>query len=179
MLRYLWNKLESMSSLEQECYIYNVFERFNITPIFPIKDNFYDTPGKQSNHKNPLGYLVMHLTEEQLIKLLPDYLVDLMELTALGYNDHKLFSLTHKLLHSTAVYIDYNKEDMFDVFNFGVGKYSPWSFLKLDDMKLIPAFFRHMYKDTYISKIDEETGLPHKAHAACNVRMIELIRRNK
>lgn len=168
-----------MNSMEQECYIYNVFERFNITPLYPIEDNFKSIPGKEVDNKNPLGYLVMHLTEEQIIKLLPEYLVDLMELTQLNYTDSMLIKLTRKLVYSTNIYIDYDKSDMFEVFNFGVGKYSPWSFLKLNDLKLIPAFFRHMYKHYYICKIDEESGYPHTAHAACNIRMIELIRRNK
>ena len=68
-LRYLYNKLNDMSSLEQECYIKNIFKQYNITPKFDIDKLFINQSGKQSSGKNPLGYIVMHLDYNQLQSL--------------------------------------------------------------------------------------------------------------
>lgn len=182
-LKYLWNKLEKMDSLEQQAYIENIFKQFNITPCYPIADNFKNTDGKESSGKNPLGYIVMHLTNKQIYELLPEYLRELLPISSIN-SMRQLDILSHirgvmkALNRCDADYLpilDYDVEEMLEVFEFGVGKYHPWSFLDLNPYKLVPALFRHLYKYHYISKTDEETNVSHLAHAACNIRMIELI----
>lgn len=183
-LKYLWNKLEKMNSLEQQAYIENIFKQFNITPYYPIADNFKDIAGKESSGKNPLGYIAMHLTDEQLNQLIPEYyreLLPFISFKTVGQIDiieiiQDTVSAIKK--HNTNILpglSNQNIEEMLEVFEFGVGKYSPWSFLDLNPYKLVPALFRHLYKYHYISKTDEETNVSHLAHAACNIRMIQLI----
>lgn len=190
-LKYLWNKLEKMNSLEQQAYIENIFKQFDITPYYPIADNFKNIPGKQSQSKNSLGYLVMHLTVSQLNSLIPEYYRELTDNNS--FNTLKQQQII-KTIQSVMYCIDgefeidcveemfprylankIHTDEMLDVFTFGVGKYSPWSFLKLNPYSLVPALFRHLYKYQFISKIDEETNVSHLAHAACNIRMIQLI----
>lgn len=190
-LKYLWNKLEKMNSLEQQAYIENIFKQFDITPYYPIADNFKNIPGKQSQSKNSLGYLVMHLTVSQLNSLIPEYYRELTDNNS--FNTLKQQQVI-KTIQSVMYCIDgefeidcveemfprylankIHTDEMLDVFTFGVGKYSPWSFLKLNPYSLVPALFRHLYKYQFISKIDEETNVSHLAHAACNIRMIQLI----
>lgn len=182
-LKYLWNKLEKMDSLEQQAYIENIFKQFDITPYYPIADNFKNITGKESSGKNPLGYLVMHLTNKQIYELLPEYYRELLPISSIN-SIQQLNTLSHIRNTIKAInrqdtdYLpisDCDVEDMLDVFEFGVGKYHPWSFLDLNPYKLVPALFRHIYKYHYISKTDEETNVSHLAHAACNLRMIQLI----
>lgn len=182
-LRYLWNKLENMNSLEQEAYIKNIFEQFDIKPIYPIEDNFIDTPGKESKSKNPLGYLVMHLQVTQLEKLVPKYYRDLLTDYLIFDDDWEILNIIDDAVRIISFpreatfceSIPAKVSDMLEVFEFGVVKYSPWSFLKLNPYKLVPALFRHLYKHKYQNPIDNESGLPHLAHAACNLQMIKLI----
>lgn len=183
-LKYLWNKLEKMNSLEQQAYIKNIFKQFDITPYYPIADNFKNIDGKESSGKNPLGYMVMHLQLDQLIQLIPEYYrellpytsfktvkqLDILEIIQCTVNAIKKYD-TNSLPGLRIQYI----EEMLEVFEFGVGKYHPWSFLDLNPYTLVPALFRHLYKYHYISKTDEETHVSHLAHAACNIRMIQLI----
>lgn len=182
-LKYLWNKLEKMNSLEQQAYIENIFKQFNITPYYPIVDNFKNITGKESSGKNPLGYIVMHLHIEQLIQLIPEYFRELLpcssfrtveQLDILGIIQDTVIAINKHDTDSLPG-LESHTEEMLEVFEFGVGKYSPWSFLDLNPYKLVPAIFRHLYKYHYISKTDEETNVSHLAHAACNVRMIQLI----
>lgn len=182
-LKYLWNKLEKMNSLEQQAYIENIFKQFDITPYYPIADNFKNTPGKQSQSKNPLGYIAMHLQLDQLIQLIPEYYRELLpsiSFKTLGQLDilgiiQDVVSAIKKHDTDYLPILDYDIEEMLEVFEFGVGKYHPWSFLDLNPYAPVPALFRHLYKYHYISKTDEETNVSHLAHAACNVRMIQLI----
>lgn len=182
-LRYLYNKLNDMSSLEQECYIKTIFKQYNIEPKFDIEKLFVNQAGKQSKNKNPLGYLVMHLDYFQLQSLVPEYFRDLCCGFTFGSKDDKILSIIDRAMNLVELEIneelyrdiDVDQSDVLSVFEFGVGKYSPYSFLKLDPYELIPALFRHLYKHYYISTTDEETGLPHMAHAFCNLRMIEMI----
>lgn len=182
-LRYLYNKLNDMSSLEQECYIKNIFKQFDITPKFDLDKLFINQSGKQSSGKNPLGYLVMHLDYNQLQSLIPEYFVDLCEGFTFGSKDDCIMNTVDKAMDlielgtidSLYYNLKYDQSDVLSVFEFGVGKYSPYSFLNLDPYELVPALFRHLYKHYYISTVDEETGLPHMAHAFCNLRMIEMI----
>lgn len=183
-LKYLWNKLEKMDSLEQQAYIENIFKQFNITPCYPIADNFKNTDGKESSGKNPLGYLVMHLANKQIYELLPEYYRELLPFTSfrtvgqldiLGIIQDTVSAIKKHNTDSLPGLRNQNIEEMLEVFQFGVGKYSPWSFLKLNPYTLVPALFRHLYKYHYISKTDEETNVSHLAHAACNIRMIQLI----
>lgn len=183
-LKYLWNKLEKMDSLEQQAYIKNIFKQFNITPYYPIADNFKNIDGKESSGKNPLGYLVMHLNKEQLNELVPEYYRELLPFTSfntvgqldiLGIIQDTVSAIKKHNTDNLPGLSNQNIEEMLEVFEFGVGKYHPWSFLDLNPYKLVPALFRHLYKYHYISKVDEETNVSHLAHAACNIRMIQLI----
>lgn len=182
-LKYLWNKLEKMNSLEQQAYIENIFKQFDITPYYPIADNFKNIDGKESSGKNPLGYLVMHLTVEQLIQLIPEYYRELLPHSSFSTVEQlDILGIIQDTVNAIKKYdtdslpgLENHTEEMLEVFEFGVGKYSPWSFLDLNPFKLVPALFRHLYKYHYISRTDEETNVSHLAHAACNVRMIQLI----
>lgn len=183
-LKYLWNKLEKMNSLEQQAYIENIFKQFDITPYYPIADNFKNIPGKQSQSKNPLGYIVMHLQLDQLMQLIPEYYRELLpsssfktvgQLDILGIIQDTVSAIRKHSIDSLPGLSNQNTEEMLEVFEFGVGKYHPWSFLDLNPYTLVPALFRHLYKYHYISKTDEETNVSHLAHAACNIRMIQLI----
>lgn len=183
-LKYLWNKLEKMNSLEQQAYIENIFKQFDITPYYPIADNFKNIPGKQSQSKNPLGYIVMHLQLDQLMQLIPEYYRELLpsssfktvgQLDILGIVQDVVSAIKKHDTNSLPGLSNQNTEEMLEVFEFGVGKYHPWSFLDLNPYTLVPALFRHLYKYHYISKTDEETNVSHLAHAACNIRMIQLI----
>lgn len=183
-LKYLWNKLEKMNSLEQQAYIENIFKQFNITPYYPIVDNFKNITGKESSGKNPLGYIVMHLHIEQLIQLIPEYFRELLpcssfrtveQLDILGIVQDVVSAIKKYDTDSLSELRVQDIEEMLEVFEFGVGKYHPWSFLDLNQYTLVPALFRHLYKYHYVSKTDEETNVSHLAHAACNIRMIQLI----
>lgn len=183
-LKYLWNKLEKMNSLEQQAYIENIFKQFDITPYYPIADNFKNIPGKQSQSKNPLGYIVMHLQLDQLMQLIPEYYRELLpsssfktvgQLDILGIIQDTVSAIRKHSIDSLPGLSNQNTEEMLEVFEFGVGKYHPWSFLDLNPYTLVPALFRHLYKYHYVSKTDEETHVSHLAHAACNLRMIQLI----
>lgn len=183
-LKYLWNKLEKMNSLEQQAYIKNIFKQFDITPYYPIADNFKNIPGKQSQSKNPLGYIVMHLQLDQLMQLIPEYYRELLpsssfktvgQLDILGIIQDTVSAIRKHSIDSLPGLKTIDIEEMLEVFEFGVGKYHPWSFLDLNPYTLVPALFRHLYKYHYISKTDEETNVSHLAHAACNIRMIQLI----
>lgn len=183
-LKYLWNKLEKMNSLEQQAYIENIFKQFDITPYYPIADNFKNIPGKQSQSKNPLGYIVMHLQLDQLMQLIPEYYRELLpsssfktvgQLDILGIIQDTVSAIRKHSIDSLPGLSNQNTEEMLEVFEFGVGKYHPWSFLDLNPYTLVPALFRHLYKYHYISKTDEETNVSHLAHVACNIRMIQLI----
>lgn len=183
-LKYLWNKLEKMNSLEQQAYIENIFKQFDITPYYPIAGNFKNTTGKQSSGKNPLGYLVMHLQLDQLMQLIPEYYRELLpsssfktvgQLDILGIVQDVVSAIKKHDIDSLPGLKTIDIEEMLEVFEFGVGKYHPWSFLDLNPYTLVPALFRHLYKYHYVSKTDEETHVSHLAHAACNVRMIQLI----
>lgn len=183
-LKYLWNKLEKMNSLEQQAYIKNIFKQFDITPYYPIADNFKNTPGKQSQSKNPLGYIVMHLQLDQLMQLIPEYYRELLpsssfktvgQLDILVIVQDVVSAIKEHDIDSLPGLRVQDIEEMLEVFEFGVGKYHPWSFLDLNPYTLVPALFRHLYKYHYISKTDEETNVSHLAHAACNIRMMQLI----
>lgn len=182
-LKYLWNKLEKMNSLEQQAYIENIFKQFNITPYYPIADNFKNIDGKESSGKNPLGYITMHLTIEQLIQLIPEYYRELLPHSSFSTVEQlDILGIVQDTINAIKKYdtdrlpgLENHTEEMLEVFEFGVGKYHPWSFLDLNPFKLVPALFRHLYKYHYISRTDEETNVSHLAHAACNIRMIQLI----
>lgn len=183
-LKYLWNKLEKMNSLEQQAYIENIFKQFDITPYYPIADNFKNIPGKQSQSKNPLGYIVMHLQLDQLMQLIPEYYRELLpsssfktvgQLDILGIVQDVVSAIKKYDTDSLSELRVQDIEEMLEVFEFGVVKYHPWSFLDLNPYTLVPALFRHLYKYHYVSKTDEETNVSHLAHAACNIRMIQLI----
>ena len=178
-LTYLYNKLEKMDKWEQYCYIQNVLLQFQITPKYDLATCMESYP------KNPLGYLVMHLTLNQLQQLIPKYLRELTGESTFNQNDQEIFNVVDYAVHAIDNKISVNvscvdPSMVLQVFEFGTTKYPEWDFLKLNPYILVPAIFRHMYKHKYISKIDDESGLPHMAHVDSNLRMICLINeRNK
>lgn len=178
-LTYLYNKLEKMDKWEQYCYIQNVLLQFQITPKYDL------TTCMESYPKNPLGYLVMHLTLKQLQQLIPKYLRELVGQSTFNEDDQEIFNVIDYAIHAIdnriSVNISYiDPSTVLQVFEFGATKYPEWDFLKLNPYILVPAIFRHIYKHKYISKIDDESGLPHIAHVDSNLRMINLINeRNK
>lgn len=178
-LTYLYNKLEKMDKWEQYCYIQNVLLQFQITPKYDLATCMESYP------KNPLGYLVMHLTLNQLQQLIPKYLRELVGESTFNQDDQDIFNVVDYAVHVIDKKISVNiscidPSMVLQVFEFGTTKYPEWDFLKLNPYILVPAIFRHMYKHKYISKVDEESGLPHMAHVDSNLRMICLINeRNK
>lgn len=181
-LKYLWDKLEDMSALEQQAYIKNIFIQFNVKPIFPIEDNFKNTPGKEVESKNPLGYIVMHLDKEQLQLLIPKYLNELCEYDTFNSMEIDLINITKDLIsfirgEYNEPYFPYHvdRSEYLKVFKFGRAKYSDYSFLKLDPYTLVPAVFRHLYKFLFINSIDSESHCGHVEHACSNIRMIKMI----
>lgn len=179
-LTYLYNKLEKMNTREQYAYIQNVLLQFQIKPKLDLVSIFNDIPGKESCGKNPLGYLVMHLSLDQLEQLIPTYFKELIGQSTFNEVDLSIMNTIDKVvqyIEGEELIFEFEHPDlMLQVYEFGVAKYKPWSFLELNPYSLILALFRHLYKHFYISKIDEESGLPHSIHADCNLRMIELIR---
>ena len=185
-LSYIYNKLESMNALEQEAYISNIFQQFNIKPIYAISNNFKNIPGKEQASKNPFGYIVMHLDKEQLQQLVPNYLVELCEGNTFSTRDLELIFIAHDLVayirgEVNNPHFPYkpDKAEYLKVFQFGQNKYEKWSFLKLNPYFLIPAVMRHLYKYFYVQQYDKESGCRHLEHACSNVRMIKLIVRNR
>lgn len=176
-LTYLYNKLENMNSREQYAYIQNIFFQFQIRPKINIDEVFRDTDGKQSSGKNPLGYIVMHLTLDQLQQLVPEYLRELVGKSTFNRTDDRIMGIIDDVMQGDYedLQVNFDTSEMVQVFNFGVVKYSPWSFLKLNRYALVPALFRHLYKYFYVSEVDDETGISHLTHACCNIRMIQLI----
>lgn len=203
-LKYFYNKFNT-PSVNQIC---NIFNKYEIIPLYPVLDNFKDVIGKQSASKNVFGYVLMHLSKEQILELLPGYLVDLECFNipdsnklkrynrVFNHRDKLIISTLHlcveaiqsKNLNSLMIAREFIKancatnidsSDIFEVFSFGLGKYSEWSFLKINPYLLVPAIARHMYKFYYVSKEDEETNINHMAHAYCNLIMLEHIIRNQ
>ena len=177
-LTYLYNKLEKMDKWEQYCYIQNILIQFQIVPKYDLATCIESYP------KNPLGYLVMHLTYKQLQELIPEYLQQLVGESTFNDVDYDIMNtvdyamdlIKKKILRRRCK----DPSILLQVFDFGSSKYPEWDFLKLDPYILVPAIFRHLYKHYYISKTDDESGLPHIAHVDSNLRMITLINeRNK
>ena len=178
-LTYLYNKLEKMDKWEQYCYIQNILIQFQIVPKYNLATCMESYP------KNPLGYLVMHLTRDQLQELIPEYLRELVGQSTFNDVDDEIMDTidyaTDLIERKISPNIHYKDPSiMVQVFDFGSSKYPEWDFLKLDPYILVPAIFRHLYKKYYINPIDDESGLPHIAHVDSNMRMIILINeRNK
>lgn len=173
-LTYLYNKLENMDKWEQYCYIQNVLLQFQIIPKYDL------TTCMESYPKNPLGYLVMHLTLNQLTQLIPKYLRELVGQSTFNEDDQEIFNVVDYAVHAIDKKASVNiscidPSAVLQVFEFGATKYPEWDFLKLNPYVLVPAIFRHMYKYKYISKIDDESKLSHMAHVDSNLRMISLI----
>lgn len=173
-LTYLYNKLEKMDKWEQYCYIQNILIQFQIVPKYDL------TTCMESFPKNPLGYLVMHLSLEQLQELIPQYLRDLVGRSTFSEDDIEIMTLVDYAMNLIENKLCPNIQlidpsEILQVFDFGSTKYPDWDFLKLNPYILVPAIFRHAYKGEYINPIDDESGLPHEAHVDSNLRMICLI----
>lgn len=187
-LTYLYNKLESMDSWEQYTYIKNIFSIFGIKPRIDIDEVFKPKSDKEVQDKNPLGYLIMELGLDHLDELIPRYLRELCGCSTFDdLAQERIIETIYKAVDCIDMddpdglvnLVDCNKDDMLDVFLFGHGKYPEWNFLQHNPYQLVMSLFRHLYKSEYICYADEESNISHKAHAASNIRMIELILRNK
>lgn len=177
-LTYLYNKLEKMDKWEQYCYIQNILIQFQIVPKYDLATCMESYP------KNPLGYLVMHLSLGQLQELIPKYLQDLVGQSTFNEEDISIMNLVDYAKHLIEDKLYPNIQiidpsETLQVFNFGSTKYPDWDFLNLNPYILVPAIFRHAYKDIYINPIDDESGLPHQAHIDSNLRMITLINEHR
>lgn len=149
-----------------------------------------NSSGKDMKDKNPFGILLVYLNDEQLKEISNQYIYDILSDAEFGdINEIRTFLRElHKVIEENDVdriiYMEkyiFNKfdeatiEGMYNVFKFGVAKYHPWSFLELNPRILLPAIARHMYKHSYLSKVDEESGEYHINHILCNLKMIERI----
>lgn len=149
-----------------------------------------NSSGKDMKNKNPFGILLIYLDDNQLKEISNSYIYDIMSDAEFG--DKKGIRTFLRELYDLIEYKDidglkeiqsyiYNKfneatiEGMYNVFKFGVAKYHPWSFLELNPRILLPAIARHLYKHSYLSKVDEESGEYHINHILCNLKMIERI----
>lgn len=152
-----------------------------------------DLVNKYVSFKNPIGLIIQQARAiDNLKKLLPDYIVDLFNGKPFSTDDQfiikntlhlsKIINDSHNLDELVDICIslpDTGNNYLFDVFEFGKQKYSDWDFLSLDPNLLLYAFTRHLYKHFYKGKFDEESRLPHIAHAKSNLIMIEHIIRRK
>ncbi len=59
-----------------------------------------------------------------------------------------------------------------EVFTFGANKYSDYNYLGLDRRRIFAALLRHAFAWWRGEDLDEESGLPHLAHATCCVLML-------
>lgn len=66
-------------------------------------------------------------------------------------------------------------EDEIRVWELGAKKYAEWNWLKGMDWSIpFACAMRHMMAWQAGEDIDKESGLPHIAHAMCNLRMLTL-----
>lgn len=199
-------------------YIYNLFEEKSIEEKKPIlyrclseagcSPEFIETAYEYINEKNPTGLLCLNSTDN-LVRLLPDYLVKLMTPGILDFNptlfnqvfsnkDKTIIRCTRDLYQKACIekrtdlwqynsiikvlddVLSLDMGDVFKCFEFGQLKYSDWDFLKcVRPLELVLAFFRHLYKAYHVSLLDDESRLPHTAHCYCNILMLVHIIRNK
>lgn len=149
-----------------------------------------NSSGKDMKNKNPFGILLVYLDDDQLKEISNQYIYDIMSDAEFGdINEIRTFlRKLYKVIEEenideiremqSVIYRSFDEatiEGMYNVFKFGVAKYHPWSFLELNPRILLPAIARHMYKHSYLSKVDEESGEYHINHILCNLKMIERI----
>lgn len=66
-------------------------------------------------------------------------------------------------------------EDEARVWMYGANKYAAWNWVKGMDWSIpFACAMRHLAKWQAGEELDEESGLPHLAHAMCNLRMLTL-----
>lgn len=159
----------------------------------------HDLAEKFVNSKNSIGLLLLNFKLVELEKLLPDYLVGLMNINTSYFNDVELcnvfgdndqqiwynlntikFATDEKNIDLLRTYIKkylqdnfIDKSDVFKCFEFGRKKYNEWDFLNLHPYSLLMAIARHMIKDKLKhQRNDDESGLSHAAHVATNMYML-------
>jgi hypothetical protein len=65
------------------------------------------------------------------------------------------------------------------VWMYGREKYAAWNWTKGMDWSIpLACALRHLSKWQEGEELDEESGLPHLAHAMCNLRMLTLFSQN-
>lgn len=159
----------------------------------------HDLAEKFVNSKNSIGILLLNYNLKELEKLLPDYLVRLMNVdvsyfhtdncsNTFGEDDQQIwynlntikFAIDEKNIDLLRTFIKkylqdnfIDKSDVFKCFEFGRKKYNEWDFLNLHPYNLLMAIARHMIKDKLKhQRNDDESGLPHAAHIATNMYML-------
>lgn len=64
-------------------------------------------------------------------------------------------------------------EELAKVLSFGAQKYEPWQWKKgFESDRLVGATLRHIHAYNSGETTDPESGLPHLAHAACNLMFL-------
>ena len=72
-------------------------------------------------------------------------------------------------------------EDVVKILTFGSEKYGPNNWMDVEDAnnRYYAALMRHLAANRKGELIDEESGLPHLAHAMCNVVFLLWLEKNK
>lgn len=66
-------------------------------------------------------------------------------------------------------------QEVIKVLEYGVRKYEQFNWVTLDKERYYNAMQRHMFAFAKGEKIDSESGLPHIAHAHCNMMFIHYL----
>jgi hypothetical protein len=72
-------------------------------------------------------------------------------------------------------------EDVVKILTFGSEKYGPNNWQEVEDAgnRYYAALMRHLAANRKGESMDEESGLPHLAHAMCNVVFLLWLEKNK
>ena len=190
-LRYIYELFENKTSSENLNLINSLLYQAGIKNTYcKIPEFFTETKHKQQSGKNPFGILLIEMTEQQLQRLIPDYIQELVvfdedkfffsrqdrsiiitireAVSAIVNNDSFIIKL---LIDKIMTNYKYNKSEVIEIFRLGHIKYGDKVYDK-NPFLLVAALARHLYKFYNKELIDEETGCYHINHAACNLIMI-------
>lgn len=190
-LRYIYELFENKTDTANLDLITSLLYQAGIKNTYCNICEFFKTDShKQQTGKNPFGILLIEMTEQQLQKLIPDYIQELVVFD----EDKQFFSRTDRsiiitiretvsaivnkdsfiiklLLDKIMTNFKYNKSEVIEIFRLGHIKYGDTVYNK-NPFLLVTALARHLYKFYNTELIDEETKCYHINHAACNLIMI-------